>query len=324
MSHFRPAADPDLGRGYPRPQLVRESWMPLNGEWEFALDHDAIYRGPADVLWDRTIAVPFAPETPASGVGDQGFYHACWYCRDFALMRPTDGSRILLHFGAVDHRATVWINGATCGEHEGGYTPFAFDITDLLDEGPLQRVVVRAYDDPSDLAKPRGKQDWQLRPHSIWYPRTTGIWQTVWIERVPATWIRALRWTPNLERWEIGLEAAVAGQARERLRLCVRLRVGDALIADDTYAVVAGSVHRRIALSDPGIDDSRNEFLWSPHSPILIQAELELWGERGELLDSVSSYTALRAVSVQGDRFLLNGRPFFLRRDAGCRPVALI
>ncbi|HZA36058.1 MAG TPA: glycoside hydrolase family 2 TIM barrel-domain containing protein [Vicinamibacterales bacterium] len=313
MSHFRPAADLDLGRAYPRPQLVRESWMPLNGEWEFALDHDAIYRGPADVLWDRTIAVPFAPETPASGVGDQGFYHACWYCRDFALMRPTDGSRILLHFGAVDHRATVWINGATCGEHEGGYTPFAFDITDLLDEGPLQRVVVRAYDDPSDLAKPRGKQDWQLKPHSIWYPRTTGIWQTVWIERVPATWIRALRWTPNLERWEIGLEAAVAGQARERLRLCVRLRVGDTLIADDTYAVVAGSVHRRIALSDPGIDDSRNEFLWSPHSPILIQAELELWGERGELLDSVSSYTALRAVSVQGDRFLLNGRPFFLR-----------
>ncbi|HZA35010.1 MAG TPA: hypothetical protein VE505_08790, partial [Vicinamibacterales bacterium] len=144
MSHFRPAADLDLGRGYPRPQLVRESWMPLNGAWEFALDHDAIFRGPADVLWDRTIAVPFAPETPASGVGDQGFYHACWYCRDFALMRPTDGSRILLHFGAVDHRATVWINGATCGEHEGGYTPFAFDITDLLDEGPLQRVVVRA------------------------------------------------------------------------------------------------------------------------------------------------------------------------------------
>lgn len=241
--------------------------MPLNGEWDFALDHDAIARGPRDVLWDRTITVPFAPEAPASGVGDPGFYQACWYRREFALVRPTDGARILLHFGAVDHRATVWVNGAACGEHEGGYTPFAFDITDLLEEGLLQQVVVRAYDDPSDLAKPRGKQDWQLEPHSIWYPRTTGIWQTVWIERVPATWIRSLRWTPNLERWEIGLEASVAGQARERLRLCVRLRVGETLIADDTYAVVAGSVHRRIALSDPGIDDSRNEILWSPHSP---------------------------------------------------------
>ena len=120
MSHFRPATDLDQGRGYPRPQLVRETWMPLNGEWEFALDHDAICRGPGDVLWDRAITVPFAPETPASGVGDQGFYQACWYCRDFALLRPTDGSRILLHFGAVDHRATVWINGSTCGEHEGG------------------------------------------------------------------------------------------------------------------------------------------------------------------------------------------------------------
>ena len=153
--------------------------------------------------------------------------------------------------------------------------------------GP-QTIVVRADDDPHDLAKPRGKQDWQLQPHSIWYPRTTGIWQTVWLERVPATWIGSVRWTPNVERWEIGFEARLDGERREGLRLNVKLCAGDQLLADDTYAVVAGEVHRRIALSDPGIDDYRNELLWSPATPTLIHAELKLWGGRGELVDTAA------------------------------------
>jgi beta-galactosidase/beta-glucuronidase len=313
MTTFRSSTELAEQRGYPRPQLVRGEWLPLNGAWEFSLDPEGSWRLPADVPFERRIRVPFAPETPASGIGDTGFYRACWYRREVAVSRPENGERVLLHFGAVDYSATVWINGALVGRHEGGYTPFTFDITDALVDGPVQHVVVRAHDDPHDLAKPRGKQDWQLEPHSIWYPRTTGIWQTVWIERVPTTWIRKLRWTPNLERWEIGLEASICGSARERLRLRVKLRVGDLLIADDTYTVIAGEVHRRIALSDPGIDDSRNELLWSPHAPRLIEAELELWGDRGERLDAVTSYTALRAVAVQGDRFVLNGRPFNLR-----------
>jgi beta-galactosidase/beta-glucuronidase len=301
------------GRGYPRPQLVREPWTPLNGEWDFALDPAADWHTPDDVRWTRTILVPFAPEAPASGIGDTTYYLACWYRRRFEVRRPAGGGRVLLHFGAVDHEAAVWVNGQLVGRHEGGYTPFCFDITDTLEPDGSQQVVVRAYDDPLELGKPRGKQDWQLDSHSIWYPRTTGIWQTVWIEQVPATWIRRLVWTPNLERWEIGLEAAVEGLARERLRLRVRLQAGDTLIADDTYTVVAGEVHRRIALSDPGIDDYRNELLWSPHSPTLIDAEIELWGERGERLDAIRSYTALRTIAIQGDRFLLNGRPFLLR-----------
>ncbi len=300
-------------RGYPRPQLRRAEWCPLNGTWEFALDPLGRWSVPAEVGWNARIRVPFAPETERSGVGDTSFYRACWYRRTFEP--PTLGAqeRLVLHFGAVDHAATVWVNGSRCAHHEGGYAPFKVDITDLLHRDGPQEVVVRAEDDPADLAKPRGKQDWQLEPHSIWYPRTTGIWQTVWLERVPVTRIEGLRWTPNLARWELGLEVHIEGMRPEGLRLDVRLSVGNTLLARDSYTVVLGEVYRRIALSDPGIDDFRNELLWSPSSPTLIQARLELRGADGQLLDAVDSYTALRSVSVQGDRFVLNGRPYPLR-----------
>jgi hypothetical protein len=298
--------------GYPRPQLQRADWVSLNGEWDFALDRQTRWRSPAQVQWSAVIRVPFSPETPASGIGDPGFYRACWYRREFEAPQLAEGDRLLLHFGAVDYSARVWINGAPALRHEGGYTPFTVDVTPFLREG-MQEVVVRAQDEPSDLAKPRGKQDWKLQPHAIWYPRTTGIWQTVWLERVPRTWIRQIRWTPNLERWEIGLEASLGGQRRGGFWLSVKLRAGNILLADDSYRVIAGEVHRRIAFSDPGIDDFRNELLWSPASPLLIEAHLQLWAGRGELVDSARSYTALRSVAVQGDRILLNGRPYALR-----------
>src|SRR5436305_6011283 len=301
------------GHGHPRPLLQRESWTSLNGTWDFVIDADALWRTPREVEWNGTITVPFAPATAASGVGDTGFYRRCWYRRAFDVPPLGKNERLLLHFGAVDWAATVWVNGALAGCHEGGYTPFSLDLTDLLVEDGPQTVILRADDDPADLARPRGKQDWQLTPHSIWYPRTTGIWQTVWLERVPATWIESVRWTPSLERWELGFEAFMGGEPRDRLRLGVRLAAGDQLLAHDTYTVVAGEVHRRIALSDPGIDDFRNELLWSPAKPTLIEAHLQLWAERGELLDEARSYTALRTIAVQGNRIVLNGRPYQLR-----------
>jgi hypothetical protein len=300
-------------RGYPRPQLQRSGWISLDGAWQFALDPEAGWHEPRQVSWSSVIRVPFAPETAASGIADTGFYRRCWYSRTFEAPALQDGERLLLHFGAVDWAATVWINGCLAITHKGGYTPFEADITGLLSETGEQTVVVRADDDPADLAKPRGKQDWQLEPHSIWYPRTTGIWQTVWMEKVPSTWIDSLRWTPSLDRWEISFEAWMAGENRERLRLGVKLRAGDHLLADDTYTVVAGEVHRRIALSDPGIDDFRNELLWSPGKPTLIEAQIQLWADRGERLDEVTSYTALRSIAVQGNRVVLNGRPYTLR-----------
>ena len=306
------ALDPE-GRGYPRPQLRRKSWYSLNGEWEFAIDRAGAWRQPGDVVWQSRIRVPFSPETAASGIGDTGFYRYCWYRRTIETMEVPAGHRVILHLGAVDYAAAVWVNGIRVGQHEGGFTPFAFDVTHVVGSSPSVEIVVQADDDPHDLAKPRGKQDWQLEPHSIWYPRTTGIWQTVWIEVIPPTSLARITFTPHISRWEIGVGAWIGGEPHEPLRLSVTLTSRGTLIASDTYTVIAGEVHRRIALSDPGIDDSRNELLWSPDAPNLVDVQLDLWGGRGELIDTAVSYTALRSTAVQGDRFVLNNRPYLLR-----------
>jgi hypothetical protein len=299
--------------GYPRPQFRRQDWISLNGNWDFGIDTEAEWNL-NDVRWDRTIRVPFAPETAASGVGDTGLYKAVWYRLRFRAPRLSPDERLLLHFEAVDYHAMAWVDGTLAVEHEGGYTPFEADITDVMRPGVEEHeLIVRAHDDPGDLEKPRGKQDWQLDAHAIWYPRTTGIWQTVWLERVPATRLLRIQWTANLERWEIGIDAFVMAAHDRKLRLGVKLSVDDLTLAHDHYTVVAGEVHRRIALSDPGIDDFRNDLLWSPLSPKLIEAELELLDEDARRIDQVESYTALRAFAVQGDRFILNGRPYPLR-----------
>lgn len=301
-------------RGYPRPQLVRAGWRSLDGIWEFHIDPDGRLLRPSDVPWSRSILVPFSPETSASGIGDTGFYRACWYRRSFDAPALEPHERLLLHFGAVDHRARVWVNGAYAGDHVGGYTPFELDITDLLSGGEgAQTVVVHAEDDPGDLSKPRGKQDWQLEPHSIWYPRTTGVWQSVWLEKAPATRIGRLLWRASLLRWEIGFEAWLAGPWRDDLRLHLRLEHDGKPLVDDSYGVIASEVHRRIALSDPGIDDFRNELLWSPEQPRLIDAIVRLTDPDGRVVDEVTSYTALRSFGLDGDHLSLNGRPYQLR-----------
>jgi len=300
--------------GYPRPQLRRANWMSLNGPWDFAAEDGAPSSDPASISWSTTINVPFSPETSASGVADTRYLPRAWYRRMFRAPELRDGDRLILHFGAVDYLADVWVNGRKVCSHQGGYTPFHADITDALREGDSQEIVVRAQDDPMDLAKPRGKQDWKTEPHSIWYVRTTGIWQTVWLEVVPSSHIQALKWTSNLTRWEIGLAAEIKSpESSQELKLHVSLHVGDLLLAKDTYSVVANEVHRQIALSDPGVDDFRNELLWDPSSPTIIDAKLKLCDSNGELIDAVESYTALRTVGVEGDRFVLNGRPLRLR-----------
>ncbi|MFO1455963.1 MAG: glycoside hydrolase family 2 TIM barrel-domain containing protein [Steroidobacteraceae bacterium] len=325
-----PAREPV--REYPRPQLRRSAWHSLDGRWRFAWDDQMRHRAPAEVAeWPLEIEVPFAPECRRSGIGDTGFHRACWYQRDFDIPstpvdeegRPTRLTR--LHFGAVDYEASVWVNDVPVAEHQGGHTPFVADITDALRESGPQRVTVRAKDDPFDLEKPRGKQDWRLEPHAIWYPRTTGIWQAVWLEQVGTTFIESLRWTPNIERWEIAIHAHTAGAPAEDLQLEVTLRVGDHVLASDVYRVMHDEVHRRIGLSDPGIDDYRNELLWSPERPTLIDAELRLRRD-GEIVDEVRSYTALRSIAAQRGRIMLNGRSYPLRLvlDQGYWPDTLM
>jgi glycosyl hydrolase family 2 len=299
--------------GYPRPQLRRADWTSLNGTWSFALDPKGTWRAPHEVAWDRAIEVPFSPETARSGVGDHSLFRVTWYRREIEAPALGEGERLILHFGAVDYEATVWIGPSRVAHHEGGYTPFSIDITELARASREFEITVRAEDDPADLAKPRGKQDWQLEPHSIWYPRTSGIWQTVWMERVPATSIARVIWASSLDRWELDFYARLEGERREDLQLRLRLRAGSELLVEDTYAVIAGEVHRRIALSDPGIDDFRNRLLWSPESPTLIEAEIEIFGRGGEIVDRVRSYTALRSIAILGDRIVLNGRPLALR-----------
>ncbi len=309
---------------YPRPQLIRAQWTCLNGPWRFLFDDERRYASPADIdAWPMQINVPFAPESSASGIGDTGFHAVCWYEREFDCMPGPD--RVILRFGAVDYAAQVWVNGQLAVAHEGGHTPFSADITSMLEPSGRQTVTLCVEDDPHELAKPRGKQDWQREPHSIWYPRTTGIWQSVWFERVARTYVGKIRWTPQVEGFAIGVELRITGDTCEDLWVEVALRHGSRTLAQDRYQVLDREVDRVIVLSDPGIDDFRNELLWSPERPTLLDATVRLM--RGsEVIDEFESYTALRSVAVLRDRFMLNGRPYLLRLvlDQGYWPETLM
>jgi beta-galactosidase/beta-glucuronidase len=323
----KPASTPTarwISRGdHPRPQLQRDRWRSIDGLWDFAYDDAGKWSDPRQVAFDRRIRVPYPPESTASTIGDQGFHPVCWYRCVVNLEGEERKQRLMLHFGAVDYHARVWVNGQLVADHVGGHTPFSADITDAV--GDRAEIVVRASDDPSDLSQPRGKQDWLEQSHEIWYPRTTGIWQTVWLEPVPRVSLREVVWTPHLEHWEMGLGITIAGTVEPGMAVNVRLRHRGQVLADDRYSMPGNELTRRIAFADPGIDDYRNHLLWSPAHPTLIAAELELW-HHDRKLDSVWSYTALRSVGIHGSRFLLNGRPFFLKMvlDQGYWPHTLM
>ncbi len=309
----RKAVSAPQERGYPRPQLQRANWTSLNMRWGFSIDANAEWKSPREVQWQTSINLPFSPETPASGIHNTGFYKAVWY--HIKLQKPAlrENERLILHFGAVDHLASVWIDDNLVGTHEGGYTPFSVDITDYL-QGEDYLITVRAYDDPQDLAKPRGKQDWRLQPHSIWYPRTTGIWQTVWLETVPRRRISKLRWAADVPKWELELQVELEdAQSESPLRLRLKLSAKGETLAEDIYSVTSNTVQRKIVLPDPGIDDYRNELLWSPNAPNLIDAQLELLDQDDNVIDTVTSYTAMRTVVIEGDHLVMNGRPLMLR-----------
>lgn len=301
---------------YPRPQLRRAEWLDLCGQWQFAYDDDdrgldGDWFDRADVF-DRTIIVPFPPESTASGIGEAGFHPVVWYRLTFSTA-VSDGQRVLLHFGAVDYRANVWVNGLLVATHEGGNTPFTADITSAVRRSDGAHVlVVRAEDDPHDLTQPRGKQDWEPEPHRIWYHRTTGIWQPVWIEQVADVHIEELRWSFDRDRSALDLSARLNRKLAGLLRLRVRLALHDQVLADDIYLVDGDRLTRSIAI-DSGETTMRPEVtLWSPEHPNLVDADLTLFdGET--VIDHVESYAGLRSCAVANGRFMLNGRPYYTR-----------
>ena len=298
---------------HPRPRLTRDRWVDLNGPWGFAYDDDDVG---LDGRWqdhperfNRTIVVPFPPESQASGIGDTGFHPVVWYRRTFEAHHG-DG-RTLLHFGAVDYRAQVWVNGDLVATHEGGNTPFSTDITASLGTALENVVVVRAEDQPGDVTQARGKQDWQRDPHVIWYNRTTGIWQAVWLEPVPATYIDELQFTADIVGNSVTVEATLNRPVTGALEFVLTLR-GKPLatqrvnIDGTTLATTIG-----IPLAHNGV--SRDELLWTPERPNLIEVSVVLLGVDGAKADVVQSYFGFRSVAVGNGHFLLNDKPYFMR-----------
>ena len=205
---------------YPRPQMVRKNWRNLNGIWEFEMDTGK--SGKDRKLFEvphlkDAILVPFCPESRLSGVENRDFLHAVWYRRDFEIPAEWKSKRVLLHFGAVDYESEVWVNGAFAGCHIGGYTPFSFDITKLLKDGS-NSVALYAQDEPRSGLQPKGKQSCRYQSNGCDYTRTTGIWQTVWLEAVSDTYITKFKLTPDVDNCRIHLNATVEG-ASEGLRL---------------------------------------------------------------------------------------------------------
>ncbi|PPF56403.1 glycoside hydrolase family 2 [Clavibacter michiganensis] len=321
---------------YPRPQSVRAQWADLDGPWSFR--HDDADVGLTDG-WAggfgeaRSIVVPFPPESEASGIADPGFHRVVWYSRVITSAdleeagRSEAAPRTLLHFGAVDYRATVWIDGRLAGSHEGGHTPFTFDVTALVAEGDEHIVVVRAEDDPHDVTQPRGKQDWHEAPHAIWYHRTTGIWQTVWLEAVPHVSIRALRWVP-VDHALVSLGVALRGRATagSRVRVDLRWEERDEHLGtiETTLPTESDTVDLVIPVSRQTHGQAEDELLWSPKQPRLVDATVTLLSPDGEPVDAVASYLGLRTVGTDRGSFLLNGHPYDVRSvlDQGYWPAS--
>jgi len=304
---------------HPQPQFFREAWLNLNGPWQFDFDDKnvglaenwASTRRP----FPRQIIVPFCPESPLSGIGDTAFHPWVWYRRSFQIPAEWKGRRVLLHFGAVDYRAQVWINANLAGSHEGGHVPFVFEITPLLAAGE-NTVTVRAEDPPADRYIPRGKQYWEPKSRGIFYTRTTGIWQTVWLEAVGSTYISSIRMTPDLGRsavqfdfrledpspqTEISIEVTFQGERR-------------------ALGIAAAGLPRASAVvivSDPQP--------WSPAAPHLYDVTIQV-GREGRVLDRVQSYFGLRRVAVERGMVFLNNRPTYLKMvlDQGYWPQSLL
>lgn len=301
----------------PNPQFRRENWIDLCGTWGFAHDDDNV--GVSENWWQRPeqfgrqIVVPYPPESELSGLRETGFHPVIWYHRSFAAPQLTAGEKVLLNFGAVDYAATVWLNGHCVGSHEGGHVPFSLDVTHALKDGE-QVLVVRAEDQPEDVRIPRGKQDWLEAPHSIWYYRTSGIWQPVWLSVVPALHLTDIHFTPDITNYRVRCDFRLNAIPAEPVALTVKLSAQGKLLAQQTMVLADSEL--RFDISVPQLENGvhRETLMWSPEHPNLIDVEIVLDGPQP---DRVQSYLGLRSVGVGSKRFLLNGLPYYLRMVLG-------
>ena len=283
---------------YPRPIMERNDWKNLNGLWKYAITPKGT---PAPAAYQGDILVPFAVESSLSGVGKMiNEKEELWYQRTFDIPSAWRGKQILLHFGAVDWKAEVWVNDVKVGEHTGGFTPFYFDITSVLNKGNND-LVVKVWD-PSDRGEqPRGKQI--ANPHGIWYTPVTGIWQTVWLEPVATQYITNLKTTPDIDNNSVKVEVAANTTSADKVE--VKVFDGKNLVAK---GAALNGVPVELAMPT-------NAKLWSPDSPFLYNMEVTLYKD-GKAIDQVKSYTAMRKYSIRKGqngitRLQLNNKDYF-------------
>lgn len=298
LTQWGKAVTPDNAwREYPRPQMVRDNWTNLNGLWDFTVTNR---NAPKPTDWEEQILVPFAMETPLSGIGRRlEDNQAIWYRRTFE-QGETMGERSLLHFEGVDYACQVWLNGMQVGSHRGGNLPFSFEVSEALKPG-MNEILLRVIDDTdaTDRYQLRGKQ--KIDNGGIWYTPSSGIWQTVWIEPVPATFIRDIRLVADAEG-VLKVDADLAGSHTGILEVAVS-RQGDEVVS---VAGSSTSVTARV----------RDAQLWSPDSPALYDVTVRLRSHDGRVLDTVESYVGFRSVGRERDeaghwRFTLNGEVVF-------------
>ncbi len=286
---------------YPRPQLIRtDNWQNLNGLWKYAITSAGTSEIPNQ--WDGDILVPFAVESALSGVGKEvGKDKALWYNNTITLDKAVNKNKVLLHFGAVDWQCDVFVNNKLVGRHEGGFDPFSMDISAFLKKGSKQDVAIRVWDPTDDGPQPRGKQI--KNPHGIWYTPVTGIWQTVWVESVPQTYIASTKHTPQLDKGSLSFQAMIEeGQAGDQIK--VRALDGNKVIQEQS-----GEPNGSFEISVPGAQ------AWSPTNPKLYDLEIQLI-RKGKVIDQVKSYFAMRKISMQKDqqgiqRLMLNNEFVF-------------
>ncbi|HEY0755703.1 MAG TPA: glycoside hydrolase family 2 TIM barrel-domain containing protein [Ktedonobacteraceae bacterium] len=304
---------------YPRPQFVRPVWLCLNGEWQFEIDagDSGLERGLVERELHDRILVPFCPESTLSGIGKTDFLNVVWYRRLVTIPVDWAGQRVFLHFQAVDHDATVWVNGQELARHRGGFTPFCMELPAHL-SGHEITIVVRARD-PNHVPQARGKQAQTYANASCVYTRTTGIWQTVWLEPVPEIALCRPRLTPDVANSLIRLVQPLSGH-RAGLRLQASLRDQHGVIC--TVSCETGwDLAPHLDLPIP--QDRRS--LWSPAHPFLYDLDIQLLDGEA-VIDQASSYAGLRSVSIEGKAVTLNRQRLFQRLvlDQGYYPDGIM